>query len=263
MVNAPLHADTSGFVNYEWHEFELDSFENSIDSLHVNRPRTQLYHRFTQNRFLDPVRYATGAKLFIERKPLFDPRLLELGPGARLRGFFQSPKYFPTVADKVRQQTANIDSPTSWYLETCAQLDELGPWLGVHVRRGNYTTVPGMGLADFSYYSEAIQLVGKCVGSLPTVVFSDDPTEAANILRPSLGGNWLLIKSPENSRPIESMNLMRRAAHLVIANSTFGWWGAWLGDSPERMVIYPRPWLDFRWHNDRDLIPTGWISVSR
>ncbi len=68
---------------------------------------------------------------------------------------------------------------------------------------------------------------------------------------------------PKESTPIETINLMALSSHSVIANSTFSWWGAWLGDRASRHVIHSRPWVDFKGVNDRDLHLPAWIGVGR
>jgi hypothetical protein len=35
---------------------------------------------------------------------------------------------------------------------------------------------------------------------------------------------------------------MSLASHHVIANSTYSWWAAWLGDKPGQRVIMPGRW---------------------
>jgi hypothetical protein len=34
--------------------------------------------------------------------------------------------------------------------------------------------------------------------------------------------------------------LMRKCRHFITANSTFNWWGAWLGEATDKIVISPR-----------------------
>ena len=55
--------------------------------------------------------------------------------------------------------------------------------------------------------------------------------------------------------------LMRLCRHFIIANSSFSWWGAWLSDNPDKIVIAPKKWFRFSFHNTRDLIPEKWIRV--
>jgi hypothetical protein len=56
---------------------------------------------------------------------------------------------------------------------------------------------------------------------------------------------------------------MSDASHLIIGNSTFSWWAAFLRDRPGRTVIAPRPWIDYKRFNERDLLPPDWITLGR
>jgi hypothetical protein len=35
---------------------------------------------------------------------------------------------------------------------------------------------------------------------------------------------------------------MSLASHHIIANSSYSWWAAWLGDKPDQQVIMPERW---------------------
>lgn len=55
------------------------------------------------------------------------------------------------------------------------------------------------------------------------------------------------------------MYLMSKARHNIIANSTFGWWGAWLNSNPEKVVISPKRF--FSYSECTDINPETWISL--
>ena len=57
------------------------------------------------------------------------------------------------------------------------------------------------------------------------------------------------------------MFLMSLCKHNIIANSTYSWWGAWLNDNQEKMVIAPNKWFRSNDINDRDLIPESWVRI--
>ena len=51
----------------------------------------------------------------------------------------------------------------------------------------------------------------------------------------------------------EEIAFMRACKHAIIPNSTFHWWGAWLIDNEDKIVISPKPW--FADGTDIDIIP--------
>lgn len=40
------------------------------------------------------------------------------------------------------------------------------------------------------------------------------------------------------------MQLMSYCKHNVITFSSFGWWGSWLNENPEKITISPSVWIN-------------------
>jgi hypothetical protein len=61
---------------------------------------------------------------------------------------------------------------------------------------------------------------------------------------------------------LSHLALYRQCDHCVIANSSFAWWGAWLGDhvqrSARRVVIAPEQYRRF----GPDIVPDRWRVVA-
>jgi hypothetical protein len=195
----------------------------------------------------------------------FDERILSAGPGVRLEGYFQSPNYFSGAQESLRQQMRTISRPSVWYSQTKERLDSVGPWVSVHVRRGDYLN-PGIinshGIVEKQYYLGALEIVNQIVPGLVPIVFSDEPAIASQMLADDFPAA-IFIENSSSSRPIETINLMARSHAVVMANSSFSWWGGWLGDRESRPVIGPRPWYKSSGHDERDLFPSHWISLGR
>lgn len=264
-LNTDLICDTWNFHNYSWHSYELDSIPNEIQKTYSSRSREILGHKvrfFTRRaRFLH-VGPTPFSRLVLERGSTFDPDVLKIRDGSRLNGYFQSWRYFEPISEDIRSQVSNPLEPSSWLHETRERLSALGDWIAVHVRRGTYLEVPIMGLVQGDYYSRAIPLLDKAIGKeMPLVVFSDSPALAVSTLT-QFSDRMTVLSTPKDVRPIDVLQLMSDASHLVIGNSTFSWWAAYLRNA-DRIVIAPRPWLDDRNFDERDLILPNWISVGR
>jgi hypothetical protein len=260
-----LVCDTWNFHNYSWHEYELDTIPNSISETYSSRSRELFGHksrsliRKSQALHLLPRRFG---RLILESGSAFDPAILNSSSRSRLNGYFQSLKYFAPVADQVRAQVRHPLSPSEWMNRTRQNLRSLGKWTAVHVRRGNYTSLPIMGLAQEDYYVRAIDLMDRTIGPRPLVFFSDSPEVLPNISE-CFSDRVQIIETPRDVRAIDTLQLMSDASSFVIANSTFSWWAAFLAGQEECMVVAPRPWLDDPAFNDRDLLLPNWVTVGR
>lgn len=130
--------------------------------------------------------------------------------------------------------------PTEWFSSLYSEAAVDRP-LCVHVRRGDYRLVAQeAGLLGLPYYQTAVSVLLGTTGSRPVWIFSDEPEEGRKI-GAALGlRDWRVIEPPVGSSAAESLVLMSAGAGLVLANSTFSCWSAYLsGGSP---VCYPEPW---------------------
>ena len=62
----------------------------------------------------------------------------------------------------------------------------------------------------------------------------------------------------QNISAVESMLIMSNCDLSIISNSTFSWWGAYIGKEKE-VVIAPSKW--FSDNRSHDIIPRNWITL--
>lgn len=174
----------------------------------------------------------------------------------QLMGFFQSEKYFKHCEDEVKEV---------FKLPVTEGMEE---FCSIHVRRGDYVQYS----ADFppittEYISAAIREMMTGKGVTKFIVFSDDiPWCKKNIFS---FGKGVELKFSEGRNEFEDMALMASCGNHIIANSSFSWWGAWLGVNRERHVISPRHKDWFGPNNGvtkaigvpKDLIPDRWQQI--
>jgi len=189
----------------------------------------------------------------------FDPAVLEIGPDAYLDGYWQSPKYFDRVAETIRKEFALRDLASGTTQELAAEIASQES-VCVHVRRGDFVNSSWHWTLGPDYYMAGLGLVTAKMSSPRVYVFSDDINWCRGNLR--LPYQTTLVDhryaGPKSSHHLALMSACRA---FVIANSSFGWWTAWLNAYPEKIVVAPKRWFLDRSINTADLIPPGWITI--
>lgn len=260
-LGVPLVADLGKIQHDKKRKFELSSFRNSLEEIgFFPAPSGPAFHwhRSVASKIGNSGRFRD---FHYETNPGFDARFLDVSDGSRLRGYFQSWRYVESVSRELRGELQDVRNPSKWFFKQTADLRSLGDWVGVHVRRGDYKNWPDMPVAEI-YYERALGLLSDLGAAHPVVVFSDEIELARKFSIWRRFSNVLFVDNHPSAKPIEMMLLMSMASHLVIANSTFSWWSAWLGKKERRRVIYPLPWGDTPFVN-QDLVPADWIGLGR
>jgi hypothetical protein len=174
-----------------------------------------------------------------------------------LIGYFQSSVWPETVKSKL--QTLNLiqEGPEIKLLREDAKLQR--PVI-IHIRRGDYKAESTFGLPGENYYRDAMAIISRAHPTNLIWVFSDDESEARQIL------DWLPSERVKYIPDVDgesaaSLMAMRLGCAYVIANSTFSWWGAFLSDCEEPLVVAPNPWFTGQ-QEPTLLIPSNWIRVD-
>lgn len=170
-----------------------------------------------------------------ERIHMFDSELFINCPdNVDLFGYYQTEKYFKHIEDEIRKDfTFRAD-----VMKDCRKcfIDNFNTSevISLHIRRGDYVTNPNHPVQTIEYYQEALDKMPK---DLPVIVFSDDTDWCKN--HEFFAPDRFFIS--ENNGTEVDLCLMTLANYHIIANSSFSWWGAWLGKS--KKTIGPRNWF--------------------
>jgi len=90
-------------------------------------------------------------------------------------------------------------------------------------------------------------------------VFSDDPEWVKREIVFPIDVEYVTHNLSKDS--YEDLRLMTNCKHVILANSSFSWWGGWLGSNPDRIVIAPKRWFAGKPSSAADIIPSRWISI--
>jgi hypothetical protein len=199
----------------------------------------------------------------------YQPALLENAPRkCSLVGYWQSEKYFFGLRDELRERLLPRQPlPARSIATERAILDAGERSVFVTVRRTDYVGNPYHVVLPMDYYREAAALIAAKVRDPVFFVFSDDPEWCeANFKLPyrtTIAGNFDRTVEQHLGREDAELYLMRLCSHAIMANSSYSWWGAWLGaDVNGGTVIAPKSWFGPAFKEDpRDIVPGRWIRL--
>lgn len=135
-----------------------------------------------------------------------------------ITGYWQNENYFNRYEKEIRQ---------TFHIEPIpVDKDKLL----IQVRRGDYVNNPRFEYCDANWYFKAISEFQ--INNL--LIISDDPDWCKRTFRKY---NIQIIYGDE----LKHLRYMVGAKNLIISNSSFAWWGAYLSNSNN--VIYPEIWL--------------------
>jgi hypothetical protein len=187
----------------------------------------------------------------------FDPAFFDLPDQTYLHGYWQSEKYFQSIAKQLRKDlcfTTELDAPNK---HMAVQIAKARCPLALHVRRGDYVASGAYAACTPDYYRAAARHVAEQTGDTPTCfVFSNDPAWARDNL--ALGFDTIIVDHNDETTGHFDMHLQTLCAHNVIANSTFSWWAAWLNESPGKCVVAPKDWFSPGHAENPDIYPASW-----
>lgn len=146
-----------------------------------------------------------------------------------LSGFYQSYQYF----DDIREELINkYFVPNDEIKEKLSKFEISPNATGVSVRRGDYIMLQqNHCVLSSEYYNNAFEQY--CGDSDQLFVFSDD----FDWCKETFGGN---VNYVQESIGVQ-LFLMTKMRNLVLSNSTFAWWGAYLNNTTGNIVM-PNPW---------------------
>jgi hypothetical protein len=234
-------------------------------------PQEECVRKFAEYRVSCKLR-SYRERWFMRFGRAFDPFTghLQIGRDVVLEGYWQSERYFRGIADVIRRELTVVEPISPETAEVAARIrEEAG--VAVHIRRLHGFSAGGVKVegryggeaADISqreYYRRSVDQISRSRGRVSVFVFADSPEWARENIRFEWPTCYVSHNGPE--RDYEDLLLMATCRDHVIANSSFSWWGAWLGESADKIVCAPRNFSPYQAMRPlRDVYPPSWVVM--
>ena len=254
--------DISAFETYKLHGgYQLDKY--NID-LPVSTKEEN--DKFCKNNITSKILKKLGfdfSKKTQEKSLLFDNTRLNIEDDDYIEGYFQSEKYFKDIRDIILKQFVINQVVLGYTKEIEYKILSSQNSCSLHIRRGDFINSKNIsihGVCDVEYYINSMQYIEGKAKDINYFIFSDDMEwvkESLTIERA------IYIESEEKRIPHEDVYLMSLCHHNIIANSSFSWWGAWLNQNKEKIVIAPKNWYaDEKLESQSgDVVCESWVRV--
>lgn len=142
-----------------------------------------------------------------------------------LDGYFQSYKYFDEYRDDILE------------LFNLSNVQVKSNSVSLHIRRGDYSKFPDIHpILPLEYYKKALDFIKNRTKIEYVYVFSDDIEWCKQNLS---FGNLIFV----DEKDYVSISMMAKCDHNIVANSSFSWWGSYLNQNPNKIIVYPSLWF--------------------
>lgn len=190
-----------------------------------------------------------------------------------IASFFESEIFFKEHAKNIKKIFSLKKINTPFIRKFLPQIRACNS-VAIHIRRGDFRNFQDR-MIPLTYYMQAMQHFSK-LNNVKFFVFSDDAAFARDCF--SNLKNVVIVSPGDNSSTnLDEFYLMTQCKNLIVANSTFSWWAAYLCSNPSAKIIAPLPkykdeyFLNHPEGIQRDLIkglhdmesyPQGWITIN-
>ena len=259
--NLNFKIDVFKMEGYDLRDFSLNMLNISADL--ANKNEIEKYHK---NKYIDYILRALFKKNFRLSNKFFEKDEFEYNEidvdkkEVYLDGYWQSFKYFENIRETLIKEftlKGNLNLKNKDVLKRINSTNSVS----IHIRRGDYVNVSKnksiYNVFGMEYYQKAIKYINQNIDDPYFFVFSDDINWCKENL---ILNNALYVDANLNSSFECDMILMSKCEHNIIANSTFSWWGAWLNQNSDKIVIAPKRWMSTIEYLD-DLYPKEWIKL--
>jgi hypothetical protein len=177
-----------------------------------------------------------------------------------VKGYWQHGAHLSNIKDDLRRIISLRFKPGMNYMKFLSWVQD--PHTAViHIRRGDFLTNRAFGACNQSYYKSAIEKLISNTKINRVLLFSND--DGSFIKSLNLPVSVTCYPSRANNRSIiEEFFLLKQSRNLIISNSTYSWWAAYLNTEAIN-ILAPNRWAIKKEIDQRmqSLIQPDWLII--
>lgn len=179
-----------------------------------------------------------------------------------LEGYWQSISYIVPIENELRKKfifKPFIDDKNKKLVKDLEKNNSVS----IHIRRGDYIKKRRHrklynNICDLKYYKNAINIIRKKINNPVFYIFTNDMDWVKENIK---GENFNYVDWNRGDNSFRDMQLMSLCKHNIIANSTFSWWGAWINNNKNKIVISPKKMINKK-IDFSNAFPNDWKKIG-
>ncbi len=253
--NQEVQFDSNGFKFEDSRKIEIAILKPNFDRVNNSKLFTNYLGIIYRLKLL--LFKINPSNTYINDKTLFESLTIDPSKNYYFDGYWQT-DYYVSKIKNIADFLNPIDSMPLLIENYISEMVK-GNSVALHIRRGDYFSplyIDRYGVCNVNYYLKAINYIQKHVENPKFFVFSDDldwvrnnidlPENSVFIINEKINSYWYIL-------------LMSKAKHNIISNSTFSWWGAYLNDNKDKIIISPDKWM---LDTDATIALDDWVKIS-
>ena len=246
----------------KYRPFKLNIFPNVKFECIDNKVQDRIVYKLKRWKVLNKMisKLTSGLIEFYlleDEEKEFDERLYKVDD-VIISGYFQNERYFKMIKNQIRNSFSFPFGETKLQ-DFITGLDENS--VSIHVRRGDYlnnTELYGE-ICTLNYYYKAIDYIESKIDA-NYIILSDDIKWAKTKFDFLNSVKYVESKDFNRYDDWYDMCIMSNCHHNIIANSSFSWWGGWLNEHSDKMVISP-PYFD-NYYKYKENACDNWVIME-
>lgn len=171
----------------------------------------------------------------------------------RVLGWFQSEKYFSNIRPILLKEFQFRSAPSAANQEMIDEISECNS-VCVHIRRGDLLNPHYAYFArcDEKYFQQGMEYISGKIKNPIFYIFSNHHDDIEWIKNNYNFGGFNVKYVDLGNSGYDDMRIMYNCKHFIISKSSFSWWGSYMSQNENKIVVAPEMEMEKCWLKDKN-----------